>query len=225
MNRILIVEDEPDIAAALRSDLPRQGYQTAVAVDGEAALKLAGEVPFELILLDIMLPGQDGFAVCRQLRQRGVHAVIILLTARTHEAEKVLGFELGADDYVTKPFSPAELRARIKAHLRRTGEPDAVYRFGPWEVDCGRGEVRRAGSRADITAHEMRLLVTLLRRRGRVLTREQLIAGAWEANTNIGDRVVDTHILNLRKKVEDDPRQPRWITSVRGVGYRFEPES
>jgi DNA-binding response OmpR family regulator len=169
-----------------------------------------------------MLPRADGFEVCRQLRSAGVQTPIILLTARTHEAEKVMGLELGADDYVTKPFSPRELRARIRARLRRTEADMGVERFGDVEIDFDRAEARRNGTLIDLTALELRLLKTFLTRRGRVLTRAQLIDSAWEGGTNVTDRVVDTHILNLRKKVEPQPSEPRFIRGVRGVGYRFD---
>jgi two-component system alkaline phosphatase synthesis response regulator PhoP len=223
MPKILIVEDEPDIALGLQEDLGRHGYETFVAPDGDAGLRHGREGGWDVILLDLMLPGRDGFEVCRELRQSRVKTPIIMLTARAQEAEKILGLELGADDYVTKPFSAAELRARIKAVTRRGADDSAgVYRFGDCEVDFDRGEVRRGGRVVDTTAQEFRLLATFVRRRGRVLTREQLIAQAWGAQTHIGDRVVDTHILNLRKKIEPAPTEPRFIVSVRGMGYRFD---
>jgi len=159
MPKILIVEDEPDIAFGLQEDLTRHGYDTFVAVDGDAGVRHGREGAWDVILLDLMLPGRDGFEVCRELRRSRVKTPIIMLTARTQEAEKVLGLELGADDYVTKPFSAAELRARIKAVIRRSAEDSAgVYRFGDCEVDFERGEVRRAGSVVDTTAQEFRLL-------------------------------------------------------------------
>jgi two-component system alkaline phosphatase synthesis response regulator PhoP len=146
-----------------------------------------------------------------------------MLTAKTQEAEKVLGLELGADDYVTKPFSARELRARIQAVMRRFEQETAgVYRFGDCEVDFDRAEIRRGGKPVEATALEFRLLSAFIRRRGRVLTREQLIELAWERNTFVGDRVVDTHILNLRKKIEPEPAVPRYLQSVRGIGYRFD---
>jgi len=223
MPRILIVEDEPDIAMGLEEDLTRHGHQVSVASDGDAAVRRGREQAWDVILLDVMLPGRDGFEVCRELRRARVKTPIILLTAKTQEAEKILGLELGADDYVTKPFSPAELRARIKAVLRRFADDSAgIYCFGDCEVDFDRAEVRRSGKPIETTALEFRLLSTLIRRRGRVLTREQLIEQAWGDSTNIGDRVVDTHILNLRKKIEPQPREPRFVASVRGLGYRFD---
>jgi DNA-binding response OmpR family regulator len=223
MPKILIVEDEPDIALGLQEDLARHGHETHVAPDGETAVRCGREERWDVILLDLMLPGRDGFDVCRELRRSRVKTPIIILTARTQEAEKILGLELGADDYVTKPFSAAELRARIKAVIRRFAEESAgLYRFGDCEVDFDRGEVRRAGSVIDMTPQEFRLLATFIRRRGRVLSRGQLIDQAWGAQTHIGDRVVDTHILNLRKKIEPVPAAPRFVCSVRGMGYRFD---
>jgi DNA-binding response OmpR family regulator len=221
--RILIVEDEPDIALGLREDLGSHGYDVEVVRDGESAAQRGKEPGWDLILLDLMLPRKDGFDVCRQLRKDGVSTPIIMLTARTHEAEKVMGLDLGADDYVTKPFSLRELRSRIQAVLRRTAENQAgIYRFGDCEVDFDRGEVRRQGSVLDVTALEFRLLAVFIRRRGRLLTRRQLLDAAWGADTFITDRVVDTHVLNLRKKVEAVPARPRYLHSVRGMGYRFD---
>jgi DNA-binding response OmpR family regulator len=221
--RILIVEDDPDIALGLRDDLTREGYDAEVVDDGHRAIQRGAGDKWDLILLDVMLPGTDGFEVCRELRRRHVSTPIILLTAKTHEAEKILGLELGADDYVTKPFSPRELRARIKARLRRLEQgPAGVERFGEIEVDFDRAEVRRNGTPIDLTALELRLLKSFLTRRSRVLTRSQLIDLAWEPGTNVSDRVVDTHILNLRKKLEPSPAEPRFIRGVRGIGYRFD---
>jgi two-component system alkaline phosphatase synthesis response regulator PhoP len=222
MKRILVVEDEPDIALGLQEDLSRHGFEVQMAEDGENALRRARGEAWDLILLDVMLPRLDGFEVCRELRRSRVHTPVILLTAKAHEAEKVLGLELGADDYVTKPFSPRELRARINAVLRRfEGESPAIRRFGNLDVDFEGVAIRKSGVTVELTALEFRLLKTLIERRGRVLSREQLIDAAWEQGTNVTDRVVDTHILNLRKKIEDDPSQPRLIQGVRGLGYRF----
>jgi DNA-binding response OmpR family regulator len=195
----------------------------SVATDGDTAIRYGREQSWDVILLDVMLPRRDGFEVCRELRRARVKTPIILLTAKTQEAEKILGLELGADDYVTKPFSPAELRARIKAVMRRFEDDSAgVYCFGDCEVNFDRAEVRRAGRPVETTALEFRLLSVLIRCRGRVLSREQLIEQAWGEATYIGDRVVDTHILNLRKKIEPEPREPRFVASVRGMGYRFD---
>lgn len=221
--RILVVEDEPGIALALEDDLKREGYEVETAGEGEDASRRAQEHVFHLILLDVMLPGKDGFEVCRDLRRAGVRTPIILLTAKTQEAEKVLGLELGADDYVTKPYSPRELRARIKAALRRAaGELPEVYRFGDVEVDFTRYEIRRGDRPQQFTPIEFKLLAALIRHRGRVLTRQQLLDEVWGRETFITDRVVDNQIANLRKKIEPAPAEPRYLFSVRGTGYRFD---
>ncbi len=223
MARILIGEDEPDIALGLQMDLKAEGYETEVAADGEAAARRGRESGWDLILLDVMLPPKDGFEVCRELRRAGVRTPILMLTAKAHEAEKVMGLELGADDYVTKPFSPRELRARVKALLRRTtADMAGVYSFGDYEVDFDRAELRHAGAPVDTTALEFRLLQTFVRNRGRVLTRGRIIQEAWGQDTFVTDRAVDTHIVKLRRKIEPDPAEPRYLLSVRGIGYRFD---
>ncbi len=223
MTRILVVEDEPDIALGLADDLRRFDYEVHTVGDGESAIRRARGEAWDLILLDVMLPRVDGFEVCRELRRARLKTPIILLTAKAQESEKVMGLELGADDYVTKPFSPRELRARIQAVLRRTaGDSLGVHRFGDLEVDFDAAEVRKSGTPVELTALEFRLLRTFVERRGRALTREQLIEAAWERGTNVSDRVVDTHILNLRKKIEAKPDEPRLIHGVRGIGYRFD---
>ncbi len=220
---ILVVEDEPGIAFALEADLRSEGYDVAVATTGDEGLRLAKGGSFDLVLLDVMLPGRDGFEVCRDLRRAGVRTPIILLTARTHDAEKVMGLELGADDYVTKPYNPRELRARVKAVLRRTSPDDPdVVRFGVVEVDFGRCEVRREGTRVDLSATEFKLLGAFVRSQGRVLSREQLLDAAWGAGIAISDRVVDNHIVSLRRKIEVNPTQPRHLVNIRGLGYRFD---
>jgi len=223
MGRVLIVEDEPDIVLGLQEDLRRQGHETGVATDGVEGLTAAKSGEWDLILLDVMLPKMDGFDVCAALRKAGVGTPIIMLTARSQEAEKELGLDAGADDYVTKPFSLRELRARIRAQLRRSARlRERVCRFGDCEVDFDRAELRCGGQLLDVTPLELRLLDVFLRHRGRVLTREQLIALAWGHGTAITDRAVDTHVFNLRKKIEPVPSEPRFLVGVRGLGYRFE---
>jgi len=225
MARILIVEDEPDLALSLDEDLRRQGHETMVARDGERALELGRSGAWDLVLLDVMLPKLDGFEVCSELRRAGVTTPIILLMARTQEAERVMGLDSGADDYVTKPFSLRELRARIRAQLRRHAtEAPRTCRFGECEVDFDRAELRRSGKVVDITPQELRLLDMFLRNRGRVLSRERLIAAAWGGAVAITDRAVDTHVFNLRKKIERVPSDPKFLIGVRGLGYRFEDE-
>jgi len=224
MPRILVVEDEPGIAMALEDDLTMEGYQVEVARDGPTASKVAREKAFDLILLDVMLPGKDGFEVCRELRRAGLKTPILMLTARTQEAEKVMGLELGADDYVTKPFGVRELRARIAALLRRAPVNAAtrLLRIGDAEVDFDRAEVRRGSEVISLTPLEFKLLELFARNRGRILSRDQLVDGAWGANTIISERVVDNHIGNLRKKIEPDVEHPRYLRNVRGLGYCFE---
>lgn len=223
MPLILVVEDEPGIALALEDDLKLEGYQVEVVRDGETASRRARESSYDLILLDVMLPRKDGFEVCRELRRAGLRTPILVLTAKTQEAEKVLGLELGADDYVTKPYSPRELRARIKAILRRVSvDLPESYRFGDVEVDFARCEVRRAAQVVETTPLEFKLLATFVRRRGRVLTRQQLLDDAWGTDTFVTERVVDNQITNLRKKIEPSPAEPRYLVSVRGLGYRFD---
>ena len=223
MKRILVVEDEPAIAFGLQLDLKNEGYDVEIESDGESALRRARQEAFDLILLDVMLPRKDGFEVCRELRRGGSKTPVIMLTAKAQEAEKVLGLEIGADDYVTKPFSPRELRARVKAALRRTAEDDLpICRFGDAEVDFGRCELRRAGKPVELTALEFKLLAAFVRNGGKVLSRDQLLDLVWGHGTFVTDRVVDNHIVTLRKKVEPEPSEPRYIVSVRGLGYRFD---
>jgi DNA-binding response OmpR family regulator len=223
MPRVLIVEDEPDIVLSLEEDLRRQGYETGVATDGVQGLEAGKTGTWDLILLDVMLPRMDGFDVCKALRKAAVDTPIILLTARAQEAEKELGLDSGADDYVTKPFGLRELRARIRAQLRRTARAnERRFRFGTCEIDLDRAELRRDGRPVEITAHELRLLEVFVRHSGRVLSRDQLIELAWGHGTAITDRAVDTHVFNLRKKIETVPSAPRFIVGVRGLGYRFD---
>jgi DNA-binding response OmpR family regulator len=213
MARILIIEDEADIVLSLGADLRRQGYDVGVASDGVQGLAMASSEAWDLILLDVMLPKMDGFDVCAALRRGGIETPVIMLTARTQDAEKEIGLDAGADDYVTKPFSLRELRARIRARLRRA-PVDALgtWSFGPCEVDFTRAELRRDGALVEMTAHELK----------RVLSRDRLIETAWGRGVAVTDRVVDTHVFNLRKKIEPEPAAPRFLVSVRGVGYRFD---
>lgn len=225
MSRILIVEDDAAIAIALEDDLRLEGHDVEVVRDGEAATKRARAAAFDLIVLDVMLPKKDGFEVCRELRRTGIASMILLLTARTAETEKVLGLDLGADDYMTKPYSPKELRARIRALLRRTAHETgetATVNFGDCELDFGRGELRCAGRVVATTPLEFKLLGLMARRAGRVLTRRFLIDEVWGRDTAITERVVDNQIASLRKKIEPSPEAPRHLKTVRGIGYRFD---
>jgi DNA-binding response OmpR family regulator len=225
MLHILVVEDEPTIATGLRDDLELEGYAVEVADDGKLALQRILESKHDLVILDVMLPGMDGFAVCREARMAGVRTPILMLTAKGQEVDKVVGLELGADDYVTKPFSPRELLARIKAVLRRVHEDPKraeIHRFGDISVDVGRFEVLRNGEKIDLTAMEFKLLRAFLEHRGQVLTIDRLLQEVWGKDVFLTDRVIYTHVNNLRNKLEEDPRNPKFLISVRGVGYRFD---
>jgi DNA-binding response OmpR family regulator len=224
--KILIAEDEPGIALGLEDDLKMEGYDVEVAADGLTAVRRAKESRFDLMLLDIMLPGKDGFEVCRELRRAGLHMPVMMLTAKTQEAEKVMAFELGADDYVTKPFGTRELRARIKALLRRAngdgGAESPRLCFGEIELDFDRGELRKSGVPVELTATEFKLLSVLARAEGRILTRGQLMDAVWGVNTFASERIVDNHIANLRRKIEEDNVNPQHLKNIRGLGYRFD---
>jgi len=226
MTRILLVEDEPAIAAGVRDDLEFEGYLVDVATDGEEALARGLHGSYDLIVLDIMLPGRDGFSVCRELRASGIRTPVIMLTARGQEADTVLGLELGADDYITKPFSRRELQSRVKAALRRgamtAAPPPDVYEFDGVRIDFRRCEVRRNGELVELTALELKLLRTLIEHAGQVMTIDQLCEAVWGRNVFITNRVIYTHMNNLRRKVEADPLSPSRIVTVRGVGYRFD---
>ena len=226
MTRILIVEDEPIIAGALQDDLSLEGYDVTVIGDGAAGARYAIEHPVDLIVLDVMLPSRDGVDVCRDVRRAGLQTPVLMLTSRVQEAEKVLAFESGADDYVTKPFGTKELRARIKALLRRAdsgrGQQLDVFEFADVQVDFTRGQVRRGGQPLDLTLTEFKLLGAFVRNQGRVLSRQQLLDAAWGVGTVLSDRAVDNHIVNLRRKIERVPTEPSHLVSVRGLGYRFD---
>ena len=225
MARILVVEDEPTIAMGLRDDLELEGHVVDVVTDGEAAEAAAMTATHDLIVLDVMLPKQDGLSVCRKVRAAGVRTPIILLTARGLEQDKVRGLQLGADDYVTKPFSPRELAARIEAVLRRSAPSPAspqIYTIGNLTIDFGRYEVTRDRQRIELTALEFKLIRVFLKRRGQVIAHDSLIADVWGPDVFLTDRVIYTHINNLRQKIEVTPSKPQLIVSVRGVGYRFD---
>jgi two-component system alkaline phosphatase synthesis response regulator PhoP len=220
---ILVVEDEPDIALGLQLDLQDEGHDVEIVTNGAEASRRGREPQWDVILLDVMLPLKDGFEVCRDLRRAKIRTPILMLTAKSQDAEKVMGLEMGADDYVTKPFSPRELRARIRALIRRAQPAvEPVHRVGSCEVDFGRAEVRRGAEASDLTAIELKMLQAFLGQPRRVITRTQIINDVW-GDVFVTDRVVDTHIVKLRRKIEPDPAAPRHIVSVRGIGYRFEP--
>jgi two-component system alkaline phosphatase synthesis response regulator PhoP len=224
MAKILIVEDEESILMALEDNLKMEGYEVESAVNGEEGLSKAKERQFDLIILDIMLPRLDGFEVCKRLRQAGNMTPILMLTAKSQEIDKVLGLELGADDYVTKPFSPRELLARVKALLRRSQqvrEGISEAAFGDIEVDFKRYEVNKRGRPVYLTALEFSLLHFLVQNQGQVLSRDTILDAVWGKDVYIQPRTVDKHIAELRKKIEDDSSSPNHIIGVRGVGYKF----
>lgn len=226
MTRVLIVEDNRNLALGLRNNLELEGYAVTVAGDGTQALAAVRRESPALIILDLMLPGAfDGYHVLRALRDDGHTMPVIILTARGEEAEKVRGFRLGADDYVTKPFGLMELLARVSAHLRRAAPHDGNgseerYAFGDVVVDPATREVRRAGSVVALRPKELDLLLALLRRQGRVVTRTELLREVWGYDTSVVSRTVDTHMAELRRKLEDDPASPRHLLTVRKTGYR-----
>lgn len=222
--RILIVEDEESILMALEDDLTMEGYRVVTASDGVSGLRKAVDERPDLVILDIMLPRMDGFEVCRRLRAEGIRTPIMMLTARGQEIDKVLGLELGADDYVTKPFSPRELLARVKALLRRARPaPEGVesFRFGDVDVDFRKFEARRGGEVVDLTRVEFDLLRYLIEHRDEAVSRGDILEDVWDDPASVYPRTVDTHVANLRRKLESDPASPRHLISVRGVGYRF----
>lgn len=226
IHRILVVEDDDAVAKGLVYALREEGFEVSRAADGEAGLDRATEDRPDLILLDVRLPKLSGFDVLRKLREAGLSQPIIMLTARDEEADRVLGLELGADDYVVKPFSLRELMSRIRAQLRRAygslaPQGDGVT-FGDIELDLDRLRVTREGEPIDLTPIEFRLLAHLARNPDIPLTRERLIEAVWGPNIFLEDeRTVDVHIRHLREKLEDDPANPRFIHTVRGIGYRF----
>jgi len=224
MSHILIVEDELNILMGLEDDLKLEGYGVSSSRDGETGLRKAKEGKYDLIILDVMLPGKNGLEVCKELRKANVTTPILMLTAKTQEIDKVLGLELGADDYVTKPFSPRELIARVKAILRRMQrEPGEIesYKFGDVEVNFRSYEASKAGKKLELTSLEFALLRFFIKRRGEVLRRDDILDEVWGKDVYVDNRTVDAHIMHLRKKIEDDPANAIYLLSVRGVGYKF----
>jgi two-component system, OmpR family, alkaline phosphatase synthesis response regulator PhoP len=223
MNRILIIEDNQDLAFGLRNNLEIEGYAVDVAADGGTGLAQARRTPPDLVVLDLMLPGMDGYRVLRQLRDDGLAMPVLILTARGEEADKVLGFRLGADDYVTKPFGLLELLARVQALLRRSRPADsrAIERFGDVEVSFSTREVRRGGQLVALTPMEFDLLAALLRRHGAIVSRVELLTTVWGHASSVLTRTVDTHIGELRRKLEASPSAPKHILTVRKAGYRL----
>ena len=225
MSRVLVVEDDEAMAVALRDGFTYEGHDVVVARDGEEGLRLAREGEPELMILDVMLPKMTGLEVCKLLRGEGSELPIIMLTARGQEIDKVLGLKLGADDYVTKPFSFMELMARVEAVLRRT-QPGgrghrSIHTFGDLTVDLDHHEATKGGQPLDLTPREFRLLGYLIEHPGEVVSREQLLDAVWGYDTIPFTRTVDTHIAKLRKKIEDNPADPRLIATVHRLGYKF----
>jgi two-component system alkaline phosphatase synthesis response regulator PhoP len=223
--RILLVEDEPGLVLTLSDLLRAEGYTVESAVDGPTGLARAANESFDLIVLDVMLPGKNGLEVCRELRQRGKDVAVLMLTAKTQLIDRVVGLKLGADDYLTKPFEPPELLARIEALLRRVNKekltPVARFQFGNVDVDFETGDVRKDGMPVGLAAKELELLRYLIDHRGKVVSRDELLEGVWEYQPGVSSRTIDVHVAWLRQKLEDNPQTPRHIHTVRGVGYRF----
>ena len=225
--RILVIEDEPGLRLAIKDELEFQGFEVELAQDGPGGLAAIQRARPDLILLDIMLPGRNGFQICQEVRAQGIRTPIIVITARNQEADKVRGLELGADDYVTKPLSLAELVARIRAVLRRTGNPAPsernrdVLEVPPLKVDLRRHTAFKGSVELQLTDTEFRLLALLLTRAGEVITRDEFLKQVWGEEVYVTHRTVDTHVAALRKKIEDDLDHPSYILSVRNVGYRF----
>jgi DNA-binding response OmpR family regulator len=227
LTRILLIEDNEDLAFGLRTNLEVEGYAVEVALDGSSGYRRAREEDFDLVILDLMLPGLSGFTVLSRLRadRRGLHLPVLVLTARGEEADKVRGLKLGADDYVTKPFGLLELLARVEAMLRRArpASPEAeIQRFGDVELRVAPRVVLRQGAPVALTPKELDLLLFLCRRRGRVVSRMELLRSVWGYADAAVSRTVDTHIAELRRKLEADPAAPRYIVTVRKAGYRLE---
>ena len=224
MEKILIIEDEESVLMALEIDLRMEGYHVSSAKDGLKGLSMAKEQTYDLIILDIMLPEMNGFEVCKQLRQTGITTPVLMLTAKSQEIDKVLGLELGADDYVTKPFSPRELRARVNALLRRGKQFQQDidrYHFGDVDVDFKKFEVEKGGQPIYLTALEFAILHFLIKNNDQVVSRDAILDNVWGDDVYVYPRTVDTHIAHLRKKIEADPENPEYIIGVRSIGYRF----
>jgi DNA-binding response OmpR family regulator len=224
LRKILIIEDEPDLVLGLRDNFEYEGYEVVVAGDGEEGIRRArGDRP-DLILLDVMLPRLSGLEVCRQLRREGFETPIIMLTARGQEIDRVLGLEIGADDYVTKPFSLKELLARVRAHLRRSSKQVAEierYRFGEIELNFKKYQAHKDGQPLELSPREFEILKYLIQHRGETVTRDQLLDEVWGYNNFPLTRTIDNHVAKLRQKIEPRPADPQYIITVHRVGYRF----
>jgi two-component system, OmpR family, alkaline phosphatase synthesis response regulator PhoP len=225
VKRLLLIEDEPGLVLTLVDRLGREGYSVASAQDGATGLERALQEAFDLILLDVMLPKQNGFDVLRDLRLQGVDTPVIMLTARGQVVDKVVGLKLGADDYLTKPFEMMELLARVEARLRRAAPPATVdaeaYRFGAIQVDFRKAEVTRDGVAVAFSAREYQLLRYFIEHRGATISRDELLNHVWGYNAMPNTRTVDVHVAWLRQKIEPNPRHPQYILTAHGLGYKF----
>jgi two-component system alkaline phosphatase synthesis response regulator PhoP len=224
MPKILIVEDEPDMVLGLKDNFEFEGYEVLTAPDGASGLERARSAKPDVVILDIMLPKLSGLEVCKTLRSEGFEAPIVMLTARGQEIDKVVGLELGADDYVTKPFSIRELLARVRAILRRTDGTKkrlSRYRFSDLELDFEAYRAKKGGDALDLSPREFELLRYLIERKGETVTRDKLLEDVWGYESYPSTRTVDTHIAKLRAKIGDSGSEPRWILTIHGVGYKF----
>lgn len=225
MPKLLLIEDEEALARGLEYNLSREGFEVVRARRGDTALDLVVRTQPDLIILDVMLPGMNGLEVCRELRRRGIDLPIIMLSAKGEEVDRVLGLEIGADDYMSKPFSVRELISRIRARLRRDGKGASSTfrrcRFGPCEIDFEHFTATRHGQPVDLTAKELAILQLLVQAGGGTVGRDRILDEIWGADEAADRRRIDTHIVNLRRKLEEDPAAPRYIQSVYGEGYRF----
>jgi two-component system alkaline phosphatase synthesis response regulator PhoP len=224
-SRILLVEDEPGLRLTLTDRLESEGYVVESATDGDEGLGRALEQRFDLVILDVMLPGRSGFDVCRDLRRRSVASPILMLTARSQVVDRVVGLKLGADDYLSKPFEMPELLARVEARLRQQGAAGVgsgpAHHFGSVHVDFRRAHVARDGRAVDLSAKEFQLLRYFVEHRGATLGRDELLAGVWGYTAIPTTRTVDVHVAALRRKLEPDPGNPQFILTQHGIGYRF----
>jgi two-component system alkaline phosphatase synthesis response regulator PhoP len=226
-SRILLIEDEPGLVLTLSDLLEAEGYTVETASDGNTGLAKATGEPFDAIILDVMLPGKNGFDVCREIRSRGSDVAILMLTAKTQVIDRVVGLKLGADDYLTKPFDPSELLARVEALLRRMRKENSIhvlkFEFGNIQVDFEKAEVLKQGEPINLAGKELQLLRYLIEHRGKVLSRDELLQEVWEYQADVSSRTVDVHVAWLRQKLEANPQSPKHILTVRGSGYRFTP--
>lgn len=233
--RVLVVDDEPSIVTLVKFNLEQSGFTVDTAADGKSAVEKSKQNNYDLMVLDIMLPELDGIEVLKELRKTDIDIPVILLTAKDEELDKIIGLELGADDYITKPFSPRELTARAKAILRRavtseakihdettTKQKDSIIKVGDLEIEEDKYEARQKDKLLELTPKEFELLVYLSKNQGRVLTRDQLLNAVWNYDYMGDSRIVDVHVSHLREKIEEDTRAPRYIKTIRGIGYKFE---